>query len=64
MKMIYRNKYEMIDNSISNIGARKKENIQNNIFVVNSIIHALLSKKSKEPVDIMVLDYKQMFDLG
>ena len=29
---------------------------------MNSIIHDVLSKKSKEPVDIMVLDYKQMFD--
>jgi hypothetical protein len=29
---------------------------------VNSVIHDVLSRKSKEPVDIMVLDYKQMFD--
>ena len=48
--------------SDSNIGARKNKNIRNHIFVVNSIIHDVLSKKSKEPIDIMVLDYKQMFD--
>ena len=48
--------------SDSNIGARKRKNIRNHIFVVNSIIHDVLSKKSKEPVDIMVMDYKQMFD--
>ena len=59
-----KDKYGMIDKSMSdsNIGARKSKNIQNHIFVVNSIIHDVLSKKSKEPVDIMVLDYKQMFD--
>ena len=64
MKMIYKDKYDVIEDSMSdsNIGARKKKNIRNHIFVVNSIIHDVLSKKSKEPVDIMVLDYKQMFD--
>ena len=64
MKMIYRDKYDIIEESMSdsNIGARKKKNIRNHIFIVNSIIHDVLSKKSKEPVDIMVLDYKQMFD--
>ena len=64
MKMIYKDKYDVIEASMSdsNIGARKQKNIRNHIFIVNSIIHDVLSKKSKEPVDIMVLDYKQMFD--
>ena len=48
--------------SDSNIGARKGKNIINHIFVANSLIHDVLSKKTKEPIDIMVLDYKQMFD--
>ena len=48
--------------SDSNIGARKEKNIINHIFVVNSIMHDVLNKKSNEPIDIMVLDYKQMFD--
>jgi hypothetical protein len=54
----------VIDESMSdsNIGARKNKNIRNHIYVVNYIIHDVLSKKSKEPIDIMVLDYKQMFD--
>ena len=30
--------------------------------VANSIIHDVLSKKSKHPIDVMVLEYKQMFD--
>ena len=48
--------------SDSNIGARKQKNIRNHIFIVNSIIHDVLSAKYKDPIDIMVLDYKQMFD--
>ena len=62
--MIYKDKCDLIDESMSdsNIGARKHKNIRNHIFIVNSIIHDVLSRKSKSPVDIMVLDYKQMFD--
>ena len=65
MEMIYADKYDVIDKSMSdsNIGASKKKNIRNHIFVVNSILHDVLSSKTKEPIDIMVLDYKQMFDL-
>ena len=64
MKMLYSDNYEIIDGSMSdsNIGARKRKNIRNHIFIVNSIIHDVLSKKANQPVDIMVLDYKQMFD--
>ena len=64
MTMIYKDKYDIIDRSISdsNIGARKEKNIRNHIYVVNSILHDVLSKKSNSPIDIMVLDYKQMFD--
>ena len=64
MKMIYKDKYSIIDNSMSdsNIGARKQKNIRNHIFVVNSIIHDVLKRKSNKPIDVMVLDYKQMFD--
>ena len=64
MKMIYKEKYSIIDQSMSdsNIGARKNKNIPNHIFVVNSIFHDVLKKKSNKPIDIMVLDYKQMFD--
>ena len=48
--------------SESNIGARKNKNIRNHIFVVNSILHDVVSSKTKTPVDIMVLDFRQMFD--
>jgi hypothetical protein len=64
MKLIYQDKYDIIEESMSdsNIGARKKKNIRNHIFIVNSVLHDVLSKKSEDPVDIMILDYKQMFD--
>ena len=62
MRLIYKDKYDVIEKNMSdsNIGARKKRNIWNHIVVVNSIIYDVLSKKSKEPIDIMVLDYKQI----
>ena len=64
MKMIYNEKYQIIDQAMSdsNIGARKQKNIRNHIFVVNSVLHDVLKNKSKKPIDLMVLDYKQMFD--
>ena len=64
MKMVYKDKYPLIDKSMSdsNIGARKQKNIRNHIFVVNSVMHDVLKNKNKKPVELMVLDYKQMFD--
>ena len=65
MKMIYKDKYNIIEAgmSVSNIGACKQKNIRNHIFIVNSIKHDVLSKKAKEPVDIMVLGYKCLFEM-
>ena len=39
IKLIYKEKYDIIEDSMSdsNIGARKKKNIRNHIFVVNSV---------------------------
>ena len=41
MKFIYNQKYDVIDQNMSdsNIGASKQKNIQNHFFVVNSILH-------------------------
>ena len=57
MKIIYKQKYPVVDRSMSdsNIGARKQKNIRNHIFVVNSIIHDVMSNKSRKPIDIMIL---------
>ena len=48
MKMIYKEKYNIIDESISdsNIVARKHKNIRNHIFVVNSIILFSVERQS------------------
>ena len=49
MKMIYRDIYETIDQSISDsqIGGRKTKNIRNHVWVLNSIIiNTLGTKKS------------------
>ena len=40
----------------------REKNIRNHIFVLNCILNDVLSKKSKQHIDITVLDFKQMFD--
>ena len=64
MKLIYNDNYETIDSNMSdsNVGARKNKNIRNHIFVVNGIIHDVLSSSKKKPIDIQIMDYKQCFD--
>ena len=64
MKMVYNDIYDKVDSimSDSNIGARKGKNIRNHIFVVNSIMFDGFQSKKKKTVDVMVLDFKQMFD--
>ena len=63
MKLIYNDKYKIIDESMSdsNVGARKKKNIRNHIFIINGIIQEALCKKN-EPVDLVIVDYRQCFD--
>ena len=64
MKLIYRDKYDLIDNSMSDsqIGSRKRKSIRNHIWVINGIISDVLSTKKKNPIDIQIFDYKQCFD--
>ena len=64
MRLIYNDKYDIIDSNMSdsNVGARKKKNIRNHIFVINSIIHDVLSSNNKVPIDIQIMDYRQCFD--
>ena len=64
MRLIYNDKYAVIDSNMSdsNVGARKNKNIRNHIFVVNGIIHEVLSSKKKTGIDIQIMDYKQCFD--
>ena len=63
MKMVYQDKYEVVDRNMSdsNVGARKKKNIRNHLFVINGVINDVLVNK-EESVDIGILDYRQCFD--
>ena len=64
MKLIYNDKYRVIDGNMSdsNVGARKHKNFRNHIFVINGIINDVLTFKQKKAVDIQIMDYKQCFD--
>ena len=44
------------------IGARKSKNVQNHIFVLNSIVSDVMSSVKKNPIDLNIMDYRQMFD--
>ena len=64
MRMIYNDKYPVIDSNMSDcqMGARKNKGCKNNIFIVNGIIHDVLSSKNMKPVLLQIYDYAQMFD--
>ena len=64
MKLIYNDKYEEIDDSMSDsqVGARKRKSIRNHVWIINGVIIDVLNKKTKEPVDLQVFDYKECFD--
>ena len=64
MKLIYNDEYECIDNSMSDsqVGARKKKNVRNHIWIVNGVICDVLSRKAKKPIDVHIYDYRQCFD--
>ena len=63
MKLIYKDNYDTIDSNMSdsNVGARKRKNIRNHIFILNGIINDVLSRKDAA-IDIIIVDYKQCFD--
>ena len=46
----------------SNIGARKKRNIKNHLFIVYGIINSVLKGES-ESVDIQIYDLVKAFDV-
>ena len=64
MRLIYNEKYEMIDNNMSEyqMGARKNKGCRNNLLIINGIIHEVLSRKKNSPVLLQIYDYRQMFD--
>ena len=64
MRLIYKDKYTLIDNSMSDsqVGGRKGRNVRNHIWILNGIICDVLSTRKKMPIDIQIFDYKQCFD--
>ena len=62
-KLIYNDEYPTIDKNLSdsNVGARQKRNIRDNIFVVNSILNEVIKKKI-EGIDIQIFDIAKCFD--
>ena len=64
MNIIYENKYSEIDKKMSNcqMGGRRRKGCKNNIFILNGIIHDVLTSKKMNPVVFQFYDYSQMFD--
>ena len=62
MKLVYERTYAKIDNSMtdSQIGARKNKSVRNHLFVINSIFSDVMSSVGKNPVDLNIMDFKQI----
>ena len=62
-KLIYHEKYPLIDKNMtdSNVGARKKKNIKNHLFIIYGIINSVVKGES-ESVDIQIYDLVKAFD--
>ena len=64
MRLIYDRKYPKIDRLISDcqMGGRKRKGCKNNIFILNGLIHDVLSSKKMKPILLQFYDFQQMFD--
>ena len=62
MKLIYNDKYRVIDEnmSCSQVGARKNKNIRDHNWMINNIVLEAVRKNIQ--AEIIVSDYKQAFD--
>ena len=62
-RLIYNDEYSNIDGELSdcNVGARKKRNIRDNIFVVNAITNSVING-NEDPIDVQVFDVEKCFD--
>ena len=62
LKLIHNDEYDNIDENMSdsNVGGRKKKNIGNRIFIINSIINEAVRKNTN--IDQEMSDFKQCFD--
>ena len=64
MKLVHERTYLKVDKSMTDaqIGARRSKSVRNHLFVLNSVISDVMSHSKKEPIDLHIMDYKQMFD--
>jgi hypothetical protein len=64
MKLIHERAYEKVTSNMTDaqIGARRNKSVRNHLFILNSIISDVMASKDKDPVDISIMDFKQMFD--
>ena len=62
-RLIYNDEYENIDMKLSdsNVGARKKRNIRDNLFVINAIINSVINDNG-DSIDIQLFDVEKCFD--
>ena len=62
-KLIYRDKYEMIDQNMSdsNIGARRGRQVKNHLFILHGVINSVINGH-ESPIDIQFYDLEQAFD--
>ena len=40
----------------------EKKSVRNHLFILNSILSDVMSSVRKEPIDLSIMDFKQMFD--
>ena len=64
MNMVHERKYEKVSTNMSDsqIGAKRNKSVRNHLFVLNSIISDAICSKRKQPIDLNIMDLKQMFD--
>ena len=64
MKMLHARTYEQVAQGMtdSQIGAKKKNSVRNHIFILNSIISDVMGSKNNPPIDLNIMDFRQMFD--
>ena len=62
-KLIYNDEYYTTDDNLSDasVGARKKRNIRDNLFVVNAVFNSV-KRGTEEPLDICTYDVDKCFD--
>ena len=62
-RLLYNDEYEQIDSNLTdcNVGARKRKNIQDNVFVLNAVMNDAVNG-IKKAIDIAIYDVEKCFD--